>query len=72
MIGPTTQVEAWIMRRLSAPALFDGITTPYERRDRVRQCLVNRGLEMAIAGRREGGECETWSQLFMRVYGESL
>lgn len=72
MNGPTIRVEAWIRDRLDAPALFGGLTTPEERRERVRDLILGRGLEFAIAGRREGGKCETWSDLFARIYGEPL
>lgn len=72
VIGPTTQVEAWIVQRLAAPLLFEGVTTADDRRERVRRVIHHRGLELAIAGRRDGGKCETWQELFERIYGEPL
>lgn len=72
MIGPTTQVETWIAWRIGRPDLFAGITTPDERRERVRMAILDRGMAEAIAGRREGHPCETWSALFTRVYGVPL
>ena len=72
MIGPTTQVETWIAWRIGRPDLFAGVTTPDERRERVRTVILDRGMAEAIAGRREGHPCETWSALFTRVYGVPL
>ncbi len=70
--GPTVQVEAWILSRLGARNLFDGVTTPDDRRERLRAYLVNRQMQDAIAGRRKGQTCESWSDLFERLYGEPL
>lgn len=72
MSAPTPQVEAWIRDRLSEPALFHGVTTATERRERVRALIERRELHLAIAGRRPDGKCETWTELFLRVYGEPL
>lgn len=60
------------MHRLSVPGLFAGVTTPTERRERVRRVIVNRGLEHAIAGKRQGASCETWGDLYLRIYGCEL
>jgi hypothetical protein len=68
VIGPAVQVEAWIARRLREPTLFDGITTPDERRERVRALIERKQMHLAIAGKREGEKCETWVDLFERVY----
>lgn len=72
MIGPTTQVETWIAWRIGRPDLFAGVTTPDERRERVRSAIVNDCLSDAIVGRRPGHPCETWTDLFTRVYGQPL
>lgn len=72
MIGPTITVESWIARRLQRPDLFAGVTTPDQRRERVRQVIVDGRLEHGIAGKRDGVTCETWADLFQRVYGEPL
>lgn len=69
---PAVWIEVWIARRLASPQLFAGLTTPQDRRQRVRDELVGRGLEDTIAGQRAGETCETWQALFARVYGEPL
>lgn len=68
---PSVFAEAWLLRRLQQPALFDGLTTSTERRERLREHLVSHGLEQAIAGW-QNGKCETWSELFKSIYGEAL
>lgn len=70
--GPKIDVEVWISRRLLRSDLFAGVTTPEERRERVRRAIVDGELEEAIAGKRKDASCETWSQLFERVYGQPV
>lgn len=72
MTPPTIQVEAWIAERLRLYDLFDGVTTPEIRRDRIRERILARGMTLAIAGRGPGGKSETWQELFARVYGTPL
>jgi hypothetical protein len=69
---PATHVESWLCRRLQEPTLFDGITTPEERRERVRALIERRQLHLAIAGGTNAGKPETWAELFERVYGEPV
>lgn len=68
---PSVQVEAWICDRLRKD-LFAGLTTPEERRERLRNEIIDRCMCDAIAGRRKGQTCESWSELFERLYGEPL
>jgi hypothetical protein len=70
--GPTIATETWIARRLQRPDLFAGVTTPDERRERIRQVIVDGRMAMAIAGKRAGQSAETWSDLFQRVYEQPL
>lgn len=70
--GPTLATEAWIARRLHRPDLFAGVTTAEERRERVRAAILDGRMAEAIAGKRRDASCESWSQLFHRVYGEPL
>lgn len=72
MIPATVATETWICRRLQAPDLFAGVTTPDERRERVRAEILGRDLQHAIAGRRTGQSPETWAELFQRIYGLPL
>ena len=72
MIPPATHVEIWIARRLEEPDLFAGVTTAEERRERVRALIERRELHLAIAGRSQSGKAETWTDLFRRVYGETV
>jgi hypothetical protein len=64
--------EVWISRRLQRPDLFAGVTTPDERRERVRQAILDGRMAMAIAGKRAGQSAETWREVFERVYGVAL
>lgn len=68
---PSVQVEAWICDRLRKD-LFAGLTTPEERRERLRREIVERDMAHAVAGKRKGQTCESWSELFERIYGEPL
>jgi hypothetical protein len=70
--GPTIATETWIARRLQRPDLFAGVTTPDERRERVRQAIVDGRMAMAVAGKRAGQSAETWREVFERVYGQPL
>jgi hypothetical protein len=70
--GPTIATETWIARRLQRPDLFAGVTTPDERRERIRQVIVDGRMAMAIAGKRAGQPAETWREVFERVYGVPL
>ena len=66
--------EAWLIYRLGklAKHIEDGVTTPEIRRDRLRALLIRERLEMAIAGRGEGGKPETFARVFERIFGEPL
>lgn len=70
--GPTIATETWISRRLQRPDLFAGVTSPSDRRERVRAAILEGRMAEAIAGKRQGHPAETWRELFVRVYGESL
>lgn len=72
MTAPTVHVETWIAQRLGEPALFAGVTTADERRERVRALIERREVQLAIAGRAPSGKPETWQALFERVYGTSI
>lgn len=70
--GPTIATEVWIAHRLRRPDLYAGVTTPDERRERVRQAITDGRMAMAIAGKRTGQPAETWREVFERVYGVPL
>lgn len=70
--GPTIAVESWIARRLGRPDLFAGVTTADERRERVRQAILDARATHAIAGKRKVGGCLTWADLFAEQYGQPL
>lgn len=71
-IGPTIATETWIARRLRRPDLFAGVTTPDDRRERVRAAILEGRMAEAIAGKRTGQSAETWRELFGRIYGQAL
>ena len=67
---PTVYGERWMAKRLELPLDWDaGVTTADERRERIRAAIVEQGRERAIAGKRPGQPCETWADLYARVYG---
>lgn len=69
---PSLEFEQWLTVRLLRSLLFTGITTADERRELLRRHLLDHDLELAIAGRAEGGKAETWAELFERAYGQPL
>lgn len=82
LFGPVTEpkpasnlglisVEVWLAKRLGDRALFDGITTDDERRERIRQRILDSGIADEIAGNR-GGRPETFRSLFRRLYEVEL
>ena len=71
MNGPAVKVESWICDRLRKD-LFAGLTTPDERRERLRQEILGRDMADAIAGKRKGESAETWAELFERLHGMPL
>ena len=66
-------IEAWMARKLGLPLGWDGgVTTPEDRRERIRTAIVDQQRQGSIAGRQAGQPCETWAQLFLRVYSQSI
>ena len=63
--------EQWLAEHLGFPALFDGVTTIEERRERVRNEILERGLGSVVAGKR-GTQAITWAQTFQRAYDVPL
>lgn len=70
--APRVSIEHWIARRLGRPDLLSGTTTHDERRERIRQAILHGQHEEAIAGKRRDAACETWGELFARLYGGPL
>lgn len=66
-------IEIWMARKLGMPLCWDaGITTNEDRRERIRAAILQQQRQGSIAGRQAGQPCETWAQLFQRVYGQSI
>lgn len=69
-------VELWVGKRLAehgVPLVTRGVTTAMERRERIRQGIVDNGLSAVIVGRNpKDRKPETYAQLFERVYGMRL
>lgn len=65
--------EAWIIKRLGdlGRSIYDGNTSPYMRRERVRSAIVNGRLADLVIGNRSGTP-ETFAQAFERFYQEPL
>jgi hypothetical protein len=66
--------ELFFVRRLKDHGrhVFDGITDPEERRERIRFAIIEGALESAIIGKSPAGKTETYAQAFERFYGEPL
>lgn len=70
----TLSNEQWLLRRLmdhGVPRLDAGVTTAEERRERVRQAIIEHNLVAVIAGHRDGKPI-LYPQAFQALYGESL
>lgn len=67
--------ELFIARRLKelGKGVFDGITDPDERRERIRFAIINGAIDVSVIGRHpDSGRTETFAQAFERFYGEPL
>lgn len=65
--------EQWLAKRVGDfGGVFEGITDPALRRERIRSAIVEQHLELAIIGKGRGGKAETFSQAFERLYGQRL
>ncbi len=68
-------VEAYFERRLREHCglgyVFDGITDPSVRKERIRRGILDHELGAAIIGRR-GAKSETYRQAFERHFREKL
>lgn len=70
--APRVSIEHWIARRLGRPDLLAGVTTPEERRERIRAAILTGQHAEAIAGKREGAACLTWREVWAELYGTPL
>ena len=67
--------ELWLARRLGKHGVlvvFDGDTTTEQRKARMREAILERGLETVICGRGVDGKPNTYGQAFRRLYREDL
>jgi hypothetical protein len=64
-------LEAWVLRKLLLPHLFEGVTTTEIRRDRLKVVLMERGLVNSYAGE-HAGKRVSWKTVFKSLYGEEL
>jgi hypothetical protein len=68
----TIQGEIWLAGRLGIDDLYAGVTTREQRRERLREEILNRGLAQVVLGRGPDGNADTYSRVFMRLYREAL
>jgi hypothetical protein len=68
----TIQGEIWLAGRLGIDDLYGGVTTREQRRERLREEILNRGLAQVVLGRGPDGNADTYSRVFMRLYREAL
>lgn len=67
--------EAWIVKRLGEHGVqvFGGTTTREMRAQRIRNAILDSGLDCTLIGRRgESVKAETYAQIFERHFGEPL
>lgn len=65
--------EAWMARRLGLSLDWDaGITTTDQRRETIRNAILEQRRTYSIAGKRKGHPAETWKALFERLYRSPL
>lgn len=68
---PPLGQEFRFARKLQRPDLFIGVTTSEQRRDRIRQEILARGLADEPIQRRMG-VAETYREAFKRQFGQPL
>jgi hypothetical protein len=68
----TIQGEIWLAGRLGIDDLYAGVTTREQRRERLREEILNRGLAQVVLGRGPDGNADTYSRVFLRLYREAL
>lgn len=66
--------ELWLVKRLGqhGSAILEGVTTPEDRRARIRNSIISHGLAAVIVGRGKDRQPQTYAQAFERLYGERL
>jgi len=66
--------EIWLANRLRqhGAAIFDGVTDPEARRERVRAAILAHGLAQVIVGRGQDRKPRTYAEVFEAIYGEPL
>jgi hypothetical protein len=68
---PDLYHEWWLAKKLSGDKLctmFCGVTDPEIRRDRMRQAIIDRGIENEMIPKSK----TTFGQAFNRLYGTSI
>lgn len=67
-------VEMYFARRLGehGKTIFTGLSDPTITKDRIRQAIIEAGVDCTIIGRAPNGKPETYAQSFERFYGEPL
>lgn len=66
------QGELWLAGRLGIDDLYGGTTTREQRRERIREEILGRGLAQVVLGRGRDRLAETYSRAFERLYGAPL
>ena len=64
--------EDWLASRLSQLHARLDVNFCGSRKDLLKHVIEQQGFEMIIAGRREDGRPETFSEAWERVYGEAF
>jgi len=67
--------ELWLIGRLGQHGIHvaDGVTSPADRKERIREALVQSGKSWMIHGSKPGSKKpETYSEAFTRLFSEKL
>ena len=78
LFTPSDQVklldaELWLSNRLGHfGEIFAGMTSSADLRERLAEVIAFKSLDCTIAGRSPDGKCETFGDLFERIYKTSL
>lgn len=64
------RIEAWIIGELgNPPEITEGITTPKQRQERIRDLILKRGIANSPATAKTK---QNWATVYARFYGELL
>ena len=65
--------ETWLAHRLGDFGhVFQGVTDSALRRQRIREAILEGGLDQVVCGKNPTGKTETFGQVYERLFGEPI